>query len=290
MENMTLIRKNEIVQIPVSMIKPNPFQVRCFFDRESVDDLAESIKQYGVLQPICVRRLNKESYEIVFGERRFKACKILNMFYIPCIISDIGDRDCAVVSLIENIHRENIDYFETADGIYEFMKDYGYSPKTVADIIGKNERFVIEKTKILKLDYQFRRTIIKNNLSENYALALTKVSDEKLLNLILNAVIKFDLSIKNTEALIDLVLNHTYIGEKLDEKDIENFILKINRPYRDQKVKMYINDIKFFTNSIHQIVETMNKSGMKTECVFKEKNNILEVLIKVDRRNKDSVE
>ncbi len=283
MENMTLVRKNEIVQIPVSMIKPNPFQVRGFIDRESVNNLAESIKQYGVLQPICVRRLNKESYEIVFGERRFKACKILDMFYVPCIISEIGDRDCALISMIENIQRENIDYFETAGGIHEFMRDYGYSPKNVARIIGKKERFVVEKNEILKLKYQFRRTIIQNNLSENYALAFTKVSDEKLLDLILNAVIKFDLSIKNTESLIDLVLKYTREGDKIDENDIDNIVSKIKGSYREQKIKTYINDIKIFTNSIHQIVDTMNKSGIKTECFFNERNNNLEVLIKVDR-------
>ena len=80
-----------------------------------------------------------------------------------------------------------------------------------------------------------------------------------------------------------MVLKRTYIGEKIDEKDIENIILKINRPYRDQKVKVYIDDIKIFTNSVHQIVDTMNKSGIKTECVFNETNNNLEVMIKVDR-------
>ena len=125
--------------------------------------------------------------------------------------------------------------------------------------------------------------IIQNNLSESYAVALTRINDEKLLDLILKAVIKFDLSIKITETLIDLVLKRTYIGEKIDEKDIENIILKINRPYRDQKVKVYIDDIKIFTNSVHQIVDTMNKSGIKTECVFNETNNNLEVMIKVDR-------
>lgn len=135
----------------------------------------------------------------------------------------------------------------------------------------------------MKLKYQFRRDIIQNNLSESYAVALTRINDEKLLDLILKAVIKFDLSIKITETLIDLVLKRTYIGEKIDEKDIENIILKINRPYRDQKVKVYIDDIKIFTNSVHQIVDTMNKSGIKTECVFNETNNNLEVMIKVDR-------
>ncbi len=283
MENMTLVRKNEIVQIPVYMIKPNPFQVRGFFDRESVNNLAESIKRYGVLQPICVRRLNRESYEIVFGERRFKACKILKMFYIPCIVSEIGDRDRAVISMIENIQRENIDYFDAADGLYEFMRDYGYSTEKMAEIIGKKEKFVTDKTSILKLKYQFRRDITQNNLSEKYAVALTRIHDDKLLDLILKAVVKFDLSIKTTELLIDLILKRTYIGEKIDEKDIENIILKINSPYRDQKVKVYIDDIKIFTNSVHQIVDTMNKSGIKTECTFNETNDNLEIMIKVDR-------
>ena len=226
MENMAIVRKNEIVQIPVSMIKPNPYQSRYFFDRKTVENLAKSIKQFGVLQPICVRHLGKYSYELVFGERRLKACKEIGMFYIPCIIVDIGDKDCAVISIIENIHRKNTDFFETAEAIESIIKYHGYTVYEAAEFLGEKESFIINKLKLVKLKYECRRIIKDSNLSEEFALIFTKIKDENLLKIIIDAVLKFNLSIKKTKSLVEFLIKRTYMGIKTDKEDIEMMITK----------------------------------------------------------------
>ncbi len=283
MENMTVLRENEVVQIPVSWIKPNPYQQRLFFNREALKNLAMSIKQYGVLQPICVRPLNKHSYEIIFGERRLKACKTIDMFYIPCIIADISDKDCAIISLIENIQGETLNFFEEARGILNIMNDYGCSVLEIAEITGKKEKYVVDKLELLKLDYEFRRLIIENNLSEEQARLFVKILNEDILEIVLRGVIEFGLNLKKTNELVNKVLQLTYMGNRVDKDDIYEIISKIEKSSGDQKFKVYVKDMRIFTNTICQAVETMNKTGVKTECRFSETEKELNIVIKVEK-------
>lgn len=283
MENMTVVRKNEIVQIPVSMIKPSPYQTRHFFDRKTVENLSKSIQQFGVLQPICVRHIGKYGYELVFGERRLKACKEIGMFYIPCIIVDIGERDCAVISAVENIHRKNTDFFEMAEAILNIIKEYGYTVSETARILGEKEDFIINKLKLVKIKYECRRIISENNLSEEFALVLAKINNADLMAIIVESILKFNLSLKKTKALVEFIVNRTYIGMKTDKADIDMMVSKFIKVNMEQKIKYYVNDIKFFTNSIYQIVQTMNESDIKTECAFNETDNMIEVNIKIEK-------
>lgn len=284
MENIAVvIRKNEIVQIPISQIRPSPFQPRAFFDRDDINELADSIRQYGILQPICVRCLNKYSYEIVFGERRFKAAKLADMFYVPCIIADIGDKDSAVISLAENIQKQSLNFFDEAKTIFNLIEDFGCSISEVSKIIGKNERYIINKIKLLRIKYYFRRIIIDNNISEEHTLEIIRIFDDDVIYAVLGCIIKFDLNIKKTKKLIENILKRLYMGSKVDKQEIEDIVSEINRDNCEQKVKVYVRDLKIFTNTIYQAVETMNKSGVKTMCTFDENDDSLEVYIKVNK-------
>jgi len=284
MENMAVVvRKNEIVQIPVSQIKPSPFQPRAFFDRETVDELADSIRQYGVLQPICVRSLGKYSYELVFGERRLKACKEAGMFYVPCVIADICDRDSAVMSLIENIQKENINFFDEARAIFNLINDYGYTVQQIAIMLGKKEKYIFSKLKLMKLKYEFRRQIIDNGISEEQTGEIVKIFDDNVLSLVLNKVIKLGLNLRKTRELVERVLKKLYMGYSVDEWDIDDIISKIERSNGEQKIKVYIKDLKIFTNTIYQAVETMNRSGMRTFCEFDDSQGNLEIRIIVQK-------
>ncbi len=283
MENMTIVRKNEVTQLPISWIRPSPYQARYFFDINEVNDLAKSIKQFGVLQPICVRKLNAQSYEVVFGERRLKACKAIGLFYIPCIITDIGDRDCAAVSLIENIQCEKPDFFETAKGIYDVMSDYGYSTFEIAKIMGKDESYVLNKLQLLNMQYEFRRDIIENGISENQVIDLIRIKDSSVIKMVLDKIILFELNPKKTKILVDEVVKIINMGRYVEVGDIDDIISKIDKANVNQKIKIYIKDIKFFTNTICQAVDTMNLAGVKTECKFNEDDDNLEVRIKVQK-------
>ena len=278
-----MVRKNEIIQLPVSWIKPNPFQPRCFFERESINDLADSIRQFGVLQPVCVRSLNKESYEIVFGERRLKACKLAGLFYIPCIIADISDGDCAIISLIENIQSRPLDAFEIADGINNTLKDFALNTSQIAGFLGKKKSYIINKLDMLKLGYKFRRFITDNDLSDEYIMEFIKISDENVLEIVLNKVIDFDINLKKTKKIVELILNRMAFGDKLDENDINDIIAKTEKINIEQKVKVRFDNIKIFTNSIYQIVDMMNNSGVKTECEYIDSDNNIVITLKVNK-------
>ncbi len=282
MENMAIVSQNEITYLPVAWIKPNPYQPRYFFERESIKDLAESIRQYGVLQPICVRMLNCHSYEIIYGERRLKACKSLGIFYIPCIVADICDKDSAAISLAENIQGAALNFFEEARGIFNIINDYGYSIQETAKILGKKETYIKEKLEILKLPYECRRDIIEGGLSEEFALAFSEIGNEEILKKILKAVIKFGIGIKKTREIIDRVLKRfIFLGGDIDFCEIDDIVFRVLKESGEQKVKVYVGDMKIFTNTIYQAVEIMNKSGVRTECNIMENDDDMEVVIKI---------
>ncbi len=288
MENMAIVSRNEITYLPIAWIRPNPYQPRCFFERDSIRDLAESIRQFGVLQPICVRMINSKSYEIIYGERRLRACKNLGIFYIPCVVADICDSDSAVVSLLENIQGNSLNFFEEAKGIYNIIEDYGYSIFETAKILGKKESYVRDKLQILKLPYEFQRDIIDSGLSEEFALAFSEIENEEILKRILIDVIKFDINIKKTKEIIDRVLKKfDFFGDNFDFCEIDDIIIKVLREVGEQKVKFFVGDMKVFTNTIYQAVEIMNKSGVATQCDVIENDKDFEFVIKVSTKSKN---
>ena len=127
MENKVLISNNKIQFLKVEEIKPNPYQPRKFFDSKSLEELAKSIQQYGLLQPINVRLVQGYCYEIVSGERRLRASKLANMETIPAIVVNINDQDSSVLAIIENLQRQNLNYIEEAEGFLNLIEDYSFT-------------------------------------------------------------------------------------------------------------------------------------------------------------------
>lgn len=266
MENMAIVSCNEIVDLPIGWIKPNPYQPRKYFERSALEDLARSIRQYGVMQPVSVRFLNSSSYELVSGERRLKAAKIAGLYTIPCIIVNVDDKDSAAIALIENIQRENLNFIEEAEGFFNLMNDYGYTQEGLAEILGKSQPTIANKLRILRLDSNVQKKIIENNLTERHARALLKINDVNLQEEILDKVIKFGLNVKRTEELIEDALK-----KKDENKDISG-----------QNVKRYIRDIRLFTNTIKQAVSLMQESGVETEYEVNKNDEVYEINIKIN--------
>ena len=285
MANMMIIRENEVSQIPITKIKLNPFQPRVFFDREAVNDLATSIRQFGVLQPICVRCVNKikDYYEVVFGERRLKACKLIGMFYIPCIVVNITDKDCATISLIENMQEEKLNFFEEAQGIYNIMHDYNYSFEEVSKLLGKKESYVKDKVELLKLNYELRREIIENNISEEHSFLLSQILDGSVISMIIKNIVKHGLSVPKTKVVIQKIFEKAYMGFQIDDYFVDEISKNIEKYMSNNKITTRIKNAKFFTNDIYEVVQTMKQFGMKTDCKFTENDNQVEVIIKVDK-------
>lgn len=261
MENLAVVKTREIIDIPVEKIRTNPYQPRKVFDMRAIEDLSRSIKMYGVMQPISVRFINGTSYELVAGERRLKASKLAGLNTIPAIVVNINDKDSAAISLIENIQRENLGFFEEAEGIFNLMKDFSYTQEEVSRVLGKSQSTVANKVRLLKLSSGVREIICENNLTERHARALLKIEDENLQMEILNKVVKYGLNVKRTEELIEQALN------KEEEKDIV-----INRK---------TDNIRLFKNTIKKAVEQMQVLGIETEYSMEKQGDFYEITILV---------
>jgi len=245
-----LLQNNEILYLPVDKIGSNPYQPRKVFEREPLEELAQSIKKYGVMQPISVRRINGAAYELVAGERRLRASKLAGLETIPAIIVNVNDRDSAALALIENLQREDLNYLEEAEGYVNLISDYSYTQEQLAAQIGKSQSAVANKLRILKLSPKIQKILIDNGLTERHARALLKLPDEESRLETLKKVINGDLNVKKTENLIESVLNAVTGGA--DER----------RRRKRSAVKPYIRDLRLFTNTIKEAVDIMNNSGV----------------------------
>jgi ParB family transcriptional regulator, chromosome partitioning protein len=191
-----------ISYIPVDSICPNVYQPRKHFDEDAIEELAQSISAYGIIQPISIRRLADDRYELVAGERRLRAARRLGMKEVPAIIVDITDRDSAAIALLENLQREDLNFIEEAEAYNNLMKEHSYTQERLAEVIGKKQSTIANKIRILKLNDSVRKILLANSLTERHARALLKLTDEALQMKVLEAVVKNSLNVKATDALV----------------------------------------------------------------------------------------
>lgn len=265
MMNLALNTSNEIVDIELDKILPNPYQPRRSFERSAMDELVRSVRRYGVIQPIGVR-LAGSGYELVMGERRLRASRLAGLKYIPAVVLDISDRDSAALSLIENMHRRELNYLEEADAMHSIMQDFGCTQEELAHILGKSRATIAGRLRLLRLSPDIKQMLIKNELSEGYARALLRLSRHDAQKNVLEQVTRYGLNVKKTEELIDSTIkNSGEIG-----------IIK-----KHPRIKLCFRDIKLFTNTLKQAVEQMNSSGMETEYEIKQYENLYEIKINI---------
>ncbi len=253
--------------LPVEKIRPNPYQPRKDFDKFALGELATSIKEYGVMQPINVRHISGTNYELVSGERRLRASKLAGMETIPAIIIHISDNESAIIALIENLQRQNLNYLEEAEGYQNLMSDYGITQEELARKMGKSQSAIANKLRILKLSETVKNMLLENDLTERHARALLRLPEEEFQIDILYSVIEQALNVKKTEDLVEETL-----------MQIRNDALKKGK---QQKVQIYIKDMRLITNTIRQAIDVMSKSGFNVVYDIDEKDNLYEVNIKI---------
>ncbi|QSX05188.1 nucleoid occlusion protein [Sedimentibacter sp. zth1] len=259
---------NNVKNISVSQIIPNKNQPRKNFDKKALEELSLSIKNYGLIQPIVVRKLADELYELIAGERRFKASKLINLEEIPAIVISVGEEESAAMALIENLQRENLNFLEEAIAFEKIINDFNITQQVLAEKIGKTQSTVANKMRLLKLPTKVKEVLIDNNLSERHARALLKINDENLMIDVLDKVIKKDLNVSETEKLIQSLVNDIN-KEKLKNKlYIKNFI----------NYKIYINTIK---NAYKEIVKT----GIDAKFEEVESENFIELKVKIPKKS-----
>ncbi|NLM75804.1 MAG: nucleoid occlusion protein [Clostridiaceae bacterium] len=261
----------KITMIPIDLIRPNPYQPRKKFDQSSMDELCKSIKQYGVIQPINVRKISNTHYELVAGERRLRATAMSGQKEIPAIIVDVGEDDSAVMALIENLQRENLGYMEEAEGYLNLIKEHGLTQEELAQKIGKSQSTIANKIRLLRLPPMVKKILADNGLTERHARALLKLNDEQLQLKVLQKVVEKGLNVRKTEELVQKVIDK-YCNPS---KDTDN----------KARITKSIKDIRIFVNIIRQAIDTMKKSGVNARAAQIDRGEYLEFIVRIPKRN-----
>ena len=230
--------------IPINDIRPNPQQPRRRFDSESLQELAASIAAYGILQPITVRQQGAV-YELVAGERRWRAARIAGLRQVPCLLARVDEEDAALLALIENLQRRDLDYMEEAAAIARLLRRYGLSQQQAAERLGRSQSAVANKLRLLRLSPECAALLVEYGLSERHARALLRLEDEGERLAALRHIAQRGLSVAQTDA---------YIAQRLETLQ--------RTPPRGRK-SYVLKDVRLFLNSIDRGLRLMRQAGVE---------------------------
>ena len=234
----------QIIQVPLSKIMPNPYQPRKEFESEALSELADSIRQYGVLQPLLVAPGKGDTYILIAGERRLRASTMAGLGTVPVIVSEYTTQQIAEIALIENLQRKDLHYLEEAEGYEKLLTIFHLTQEAMAIRVGKKQSTIANKLRLLKLPIFVRNVLHDSELTERHARVLLKLEDEETQREVLQKVLADRLNVKQTEALVEKTL-----------KDAG----KLNR----KKPRLVIvNDVRIYLNSIKEVMETVKASGI----------------------------
>jgi len=261
--------KKEIKYIPISIIRPNPYQPRRIFNRKALEELSESIKEFGVIQPITVRRTSNENYELIAGERRLKATKMADIGEIPALVVEYRDNESAIVALIENLQREDLNFMEEAEGYHNLIIDHKFTQQELSKKIGKSQSTIANKIRLLKLPMEIQKNLVAEGLTERHGRALLKLPDDELKMMVLEKVIKSGLNVSATENLVEDIL------DSLRKKDDEE------KPPQ-QTIKSLIN-IRIYLNTVKKAYSAIKEFGINASYKEVDKDDHVEVTIKIPK-------
>lgn len=250
--------KDELVTIRLENIVPNKYQPRTRFNKERIEELAQSISQHGLLQPITVRPIQEGFYEIIAGERRFRALKSLGFGETEVIVRYMTDDETAAVALIENIQREDLSPIEEAIAYEKLLSIKGITQKDLAENIGKSPSFIANKLRLLKLSDDVKEALMNFEITERHARALLPVSDESQ-KTIVGRVKKDGLNVRETE---ELVKKHKEMPGILD----------------------FSGDLVYMMNDLNHEVERLKEKGLEVESKTTEDDEMIEVVVRVMKR------
>ena len=250
---------NSVESIHIERIVPNRYQPRQVFEPNKIKELAESIEEHGLLQPIVVRPIEEDMFEIIAGERRFRALQTLNKTHADVIIRYLDDEETAVVALIENIQRENLSVIEEAEA-YKKLLDIGDTTQSeLAKSVGKSQSFIANKLRLLKLDPKVIGRLREGKITERHARAMLSLSEEDQVDLV-ETVISQKLNVKQTEARVKQKLG----PEKVKARRFE-----------------FEKDLTDAREAVGQSLESIEKSGIKFEHQAKDHDDYYEIKIKL---------
>lgn len=259
-------KKDEVKQLPVNKIVPNQFQPRTVFDDEKIEELAQTLKTHGMIQPIVVRK-QADHYEIIAGERRFRAVKKLGWDTIPAIIRDFDDAKTASVALIENLQREELSVIEEAAAYAKLIELHGLTQESLAQRLGKSQSTIANKLRLLKLPEKVQQALLNKQITERHGRALMSLKDEEKQLELLDEIIEKQLNVTQTDARVKEILE----GKPKKQKKAQK--------------KAISKDIRIAVNTIRQSMKMVQQSGLAIEMEEEDYGDYYQFLIRIPRKN-----
>lgn len=253
---------DRVVGIPLSKIEANPFQPRTDFNEESTRELAQSLVEHGLIQPVVVRSC-PGGYQLVAGERRVRAARYLGWETIDAVVRDLDDAGSAQVALIENLQREDLSYWEEAEAYQQLLQEFGMTQEELAEKIGKSQSAIANKLRLLRLSPRVRGNISREIMSERHCRALLRLDSEEAQLQVVEAIKAKELSVKETEELVEQLLDR-------DE----------GKKPRQRVIRLW-KDARLLRNSVRELVKEMRAGGAEVHLEEKQEADELEMKIRI---------
>lgn len=256
---------DEVIQIPINQIEPNRYQPRSIFNEEKIEELAQTIHTHGMIQPIVVRKIDEERYEIIAGERRWRAVQLLEWKQISAIIREMTETETASVALIENLQREELTVVEEANAYARLIEMHDLTQEALAQRLGKNQSTIANKLRLLKLPERVQEALLNKEITERHARALIKLQDPER-------------QIKLVEEIIE---------QQLNVKQTEERIANLNKPKKKKKqprLKGVNKDIRIAMNTIRQSLNMVSDTGIKVETDEEDHEDYYQITIKLPKK------
>ena len=271
MKTPSLLDSRKIVSLPVGAIKPNPRQPRRHFDPEELRELGESIRLYGILQPLTVRKTGPTTFELVAGERRLRAAVLAGMETVPCILLNVDAEQSGLLALVENLQRKDLDFIEEAEGLRSLIRSYGMSQEEAARCVSKSQSAVANKLRILRLPPALLQKLRDAGYTERHARALLRLETPEEQWKALEAILAGDLTVAKTEEYVEDLLRGGAEGERQKKK-------KRKAPV------VVLKDVRIFLNTVTRGLSMMNRRGVRAVCERTDTDSELVLTIRIPRR------
>lgn len=259
-----LLESTRVTMIAPDCISPNPDQPRRVFDADGLAELADSIRVHGILQPLSVRRKGGGRYELIAGERRLRAAMLCGLAEVPCLVMDVDREDSCLLSLIENLQRRDLDFWEEARALERLIQVYGLSQEDAAAKVGKSQSAVANKLRLLKLPDQALELLRSHGFTERHGRALLRLPTPEAQIEGAGLVVKEGWTVARTEQYVET-------------------ILKAREQAKKPRRPLLIRDVRFFLNSLDHGLSVMRSAGVDAKCQRVEENDAILLTIRIPK-------
>lgn len=250
--------------IPVEQICPSPYQPRREIDSERLAELVASIQEHGILQPIVVRPVDA-GFQLVAGERRWRAAQVAGLDSLPAMVRELSDRDAAVLALVENLQRADLQFFEEAEGYRQLLEEFRLSQEELAEQVGKSQPFIANKVRLLRLEASVRGRIAQEMLSERHARALLRLEGEAARLVALEVFVDRGFNVREAEAWV--------------ERHVEPKAAR-----RRQRIEGIVRDLRIYLNTFNEAARGLQRAGYPVDLTSNEDDGGWTIRLHVGRR------